>query len=139
LEVVKRISFITFGKAKKVAESSYVNSESKSFNLLNAVLKLLSDPHVRREVGRFIGKIKLFTEMLTEYFRGNYREVPMKTIILITAALIYLVSPLDAIPDFLIGIGFVDDGAVIAYVFNSLNEDIESFKNWKEGKDQGSE
>lgn len=137
--MVKRISFTTFGKARKEAEANYVGSESKSFNLLSAVLKLLSDPRVKREVGRFFGRIKLFTEMLTEYFRGNYREVPMKTIILITAALIYLVSPLDAIPDFLIGIGFVDDGAVIAYVFNSLNEDIESFKNWKEGKDQDPE
>ena len=137
--MVKRISFITFGKAKKVAESSYVNSQSKSFNLLNAVLKLLSDPRVRREVGRFFGKIKLFIEMVKEYFRGNYREVPVKTIILITAALIYLVSPADAIPDFIIGIGFVDDGAVIAYVFSSLSEDIESFKSWKEEKDKGPE
>jgi len=137
--VVIRKGFITFGKAKKVAESSYVNSESKSFNLLNAVLKLLSDPRVRREVGRFFGKIKLFIEMVKEYFRGNYREIPVKTIILITAALIYFVSPADAIPDFIIGIGFVDDGAVIAYVFNSLTEDIESFKSWKEEKDRDSQ
>ncbi|WP_289059776.1 DUF1232 domain-containing protein [uncultured Mesotoga sp.] len=63
----------------------------------------------------------------------------MKTIILITAALIYFVSPVDAIPDFLIGIGFVDDGAVIAYVFSALNEDIESFKTWKEEKDRTSQ
>ncbi|WP_333641757.1 YkvA family protein [Mesotoga prima] len=137
--MVIRKGFITFGKAKKVAESSYVNSESKSFNLLNAVLKLLSDPRVRREVGRFFGKIKLFIEMVKEYFQGNYREIPVKTIILITAALIYFVSPVDAIPDFLIGIGFVDDGAVIAYVFSALNEDIESFKTWKEEKDRTSQ
>ena len=137
--MVIRKGFITFGKAKKVAESSYVNSESKSFNLLNAVLKLLSDPRARREVGRFFGKIKLFIEMVKEYFQGNYREIPVKTIILITAALIYFVSPVDAIPDFLIGIGFVDDGAVIAYVFSALNEDIESFKTWKEEKDRTSQ
>ena len=137
--MVIRKGFITFGKAKKVAESSYVNSESKSFNLLNAVLKLLSDPRARREVGRFFGKIKLFIEMVKEYFQGNYREIPVKTIILITAALIYFVSPADAIPDFIIGIGFVDDGAVIAYVFNSLTEDIESFKSWKEEKDRDSQ
>jgi len=137
--VVIRKGFITFGKAKKEAENVYVNSQSKSFNLLNAVLKLLSDPRVRREVGRFFGKIALFIEMIREYFRGNYREIPVKTIILITAALIYFVSPADVIPDFLIGIGFVDDGAVIAYVFNSLNEDIESFKTWKEEKDRDSQ
>jgi uncharacterized membrane protein YkvA (DUF1232 family) len=102
-------------------------------------LKLLSDPRVRREVGRFFGKIKLFIEMVKEYFQGNYREIPVKTIILITAALIYFVSPADAIPDFLIGIGYVDDISVIAYVFRALNEDIESFKTWKEEKDRNSQ
>jgi len=130
---------MSFGKAKKEAENVYVNSRSKSFNLLSAVLKLLSDPRVRREVGRFFGKIKLFIEMIREYFRGNYREIPVKTIILITATLIYFVSPVDTIPDFLIGIGFVDDISVIGYVFSALNEDIESFKTWKEGKDKGPE
>jgi uncharacterized membrane protein YkvA (DUF1232 family) len=129
---------MSFGKAKKEAENVYVNSQSKSFNLLNAVLKLLSDPRVRREVGRFFGKIKLFIEMIKSIFEAIIGD-SSENIILITAALIYLVSPADAIPDFIVGIGFVDDGAVIAYVFNSLSEDIESFKNWKEGKDQGSE
>ncbi len=126
---------MTFQKAKKEAESDYVSSQSKSFNLLSTVLKLLSDPRVRREVGGFFGKITLFIEMVKEYFQGNYREIPVKTITSIIAALIYLASPVDAIPDFIVVIGFVDDISVIAYVFRALNEDIESFKNWKEGKE----
>ena len=126
---------MTFQKAKKEAESDYVSSESKSFNLLSTVLKLLSDPRVRREVGGFFGKVMLFIEMIREYFRGNYTELPLKTITLIIAAVIYLVSPVDAIPDFIIGIGFVDDGAVVAYVFNSLSKDIDRFKTWKEGEE----
>ncbi len=126
---------MTFQKAKKEAESDYVSSQSKSFNLLSTVLKLLSDPRVRREVGGFFGKVMLFIEMIREYFRGNYTELPLKTITLIIAAVIYLVSPVDAIPDFIIGIGFVDDGAVVAYVFNSLSKDIDRFKTWKEGEE----
>jgi len=133
--VVKKKKIMTFQKAKKEAESDYVSSQSKSFNLLSTVLKLLSDPRVRREVGGFFGKITLFIEMVKEYFQGNYREIPVKTITSIIAALIYLASPVDAIPDFIVVIGFVDDISVIAYVFRALNEDIESFKNWKEGKE----
>lgn len=133
--MVKKKKIMTFQKAKKEAESDYVSSESKSFNLLSTVLKLLSDPRVRREVGGFFGKITLFIEMVKEYFQGNYREIPVKTITSIIAALIYLASPVDAIPDFIVVIGFVDDISVIAYVFRALNEDIESFKNWKEGKE----
>ncbi len=126
---------MTFQKAKKEAENVYVNSQSKSFNLLSTVSKLLSDPRVRRDVGGFFGNISLFIEMVKEYFQGNYREIPVKTITSIIAALIYLASPVDAIPDFIVVIGFVDDISVIAYVFRALNEDIESFKNWKEGKE----
>jgi len=133
--VVKKKKIMTFQKAKKEAESDYVSSQSKSFNLLSTVSKLLSDPRVRREVGGFFGKITLFIEMVKEYFQGNYREIPVKTITSIIAALIYLASPVDAIPDFIVVIGFVDDISVIAYVFRALNEDIESFKNWKEGKE----
>ena len=133
--MVKKKKVMTFQKAKKEAESDYVSSESKSFNLLSTVLKLLSDPRVRREVGGFFGKVMLFIEMIREYFRGNYTELPLKTITLIIAAVIYLVSPVDAIPDFIIGIGFVDDGAVVAYVFNSLSKDIDRFKTWKEGEE----
>ncbi|HRX66102.1 YkvA family protein [Mesotoga sp.] len=133
--MVKKKKIMTFQKAKKEAESDYVSSQSKSFNLLSTVLKLLSDPRVRREVGGFFGKITLFIEMVKEYFQGNYREIPVKTITSIIAALIYLASPVDAIPDFIVVIGFVDDISVIAYVFRALNEDIESFKNWKEGKE----
>jgi len=133
--VVKKKKIMTFQKAKKEAESDYVSSQSKSFNLLSTVLKLLSDPRVRREVGGFFGKITLFIEMVKEYSQGNYREIPVKTITSIIAALIYLASPVDAIPDFIVVIGFVDDISVIAYVFRALNEDIESFKNWKEGKE----
>jgi len=137
--VVKKKKIMTFQKAKKEAESDYVSSQSKSFNLLSTVSKLLSDPRVRREVGGFFGKITLFIEMVKEYFQGNYREIPVKTITSIIAALIYLASPVDAIPDFIVVIGFVDDISVIAYVFRALNEDIESFKNWKEGKDRDSQ
>ncbi|WP_213923124.1 YkvA family protein [Mesotoga prima] len=133
--MVKKKKIMTFQKAKKEAESDYVSSQSKSFNLLSTVSKLLSDPRVRREVGGFFGKITLFIEMVKEYFQGNYREIPVKTITSIIAALIYLASPVDAIPDFIVVIGFVDDISVIAYVFRALNEDIESFKNWKEGKE----
>ena len=137
--MVKKKKIMTFQKAKKEAESDYVSSQSKSFNLLSTVSKLLSDPRVRREVGGFFGKITLFIEMVKEYFQGNYREIPVKTITSIIAALIYLASPVDAIPDFIVVIGFVDDISVIAYVFRALNEDIESFKTWKEEKDRDSQ
>ena len=50
---------------------------------------------------------------------------------MITAALIYLVNPNDAVPDYLPGVGYLDDAAVMNFVFVSVKEDVEKYKEWK--------
>ena len=61
----------------------------------------------------------------------EYLDTPWQTIVLITAALIYFVSPFDAIPDFLPFIGFIDDAAIISAVFASISKDVEKFIAWE--------
>ncbi|HWQ41187.1 MAG TPA: YkvA family protein, partial [Desulfosporosinus sp.] len=61
----------------------------------------------------------------------EYREVPWQTLVLITAGLIYLVSPVDAIPDFMPLIGFSDDFAVLSAVIISVGRDLEKFLAWE--------
>ena len=36
------------------------------------------------------------------------------------SALGYLISPIDMIPDTLIGVGFADDAVIISYIFNKI-------------------
>ena len=64
----------------------------------------------------------------------EYLDTPWKTIVLITAALIYFVSPFDAIADFIPFIGYVDDAAIISAVFASISRDVEKFIAWEAGK-----
>ena len=66
----------------------------------------------------------------------EYLDTPWQTIILITAALIYFVSPFDAIADFIPIIGFVDDAAVISVVFASISRDVEKFIVWETTKSE---
>ena len=40
--------------------------------------------------------------------------------------------PLDGVPDFLFGWGFIDDAAVISYVIAQLSTELESFKQWRD-------
>lgn len=47
-------------------------------------------------------------------------EISKKTKTMIAAALVYLISPLDAIPDFLAPFGFTDDATVIAALLGTL-------------------
>ena len=50
----------------------------------------------------------------------SFKEIDIKDKTLVLSALGYLISPVDMIPDPLIGIGFVDDIAVISYIFNKV-------------------
>ena len=66
----------------------------------------------------------------------EYLDTPWQTIVLITAALIYFVSPFDAIADFIPIIGFVDDAAVISVVLASISKDVEKFIAWETTKSE---
>ncbi len=48
-------------------------------------------------------------------------KVPLKTRILIMAALGYLVLPADLVPDFIPVLGFTDDVAFLTYAFNQTS------------------
>ena len=75
----------------------------------------------------FIEDMKLLFEMITD---KNY-PVSAKTYAIIAGALAYVVLPFDVIPDFLPGVGFIDDAFIITMVVNQLKEEIENYKRYK--------
>lgn len=74
---------------------------------------------------------KTFGRMVSAYRSGRYNEIPQTKIILILAALVYFVSPIDLIPDFIPVFGLIDDLGVLVWVFNTLKHEIEKFKAWE--------
>lgn len=81
-------------------------------------------------ISKFIEDIKLMLDLVKCYTKGTYREVPFGSIIAIVGAIIYFVSPIDLIPDFLPG-GYIDDGMVIALALKQVGADLEAFKEWR--------
>jgi uncharacterized membrane protein YkvA (DUF1232 family) len=49
-------------------------------------------------------------------------------------ALLYVFSPIDAIPDFIPGLGIVDDAAVVAALLDCIHADPQRYKDWKNRK-----
>jgi len=72
--------------------------------------------------------IELLFSMLKDYKSKKYTEVPIKTIFSVTAALLYLFSPIDAIPDFIPVIWFIDDGAILALCLKSIENDLKEYE-----------
>ncbi len=105
-------------KDKEKAEAK-VDEAYKKLDKINSgpVTKLFED-------------IKLMLDLLKCYIKGTYREVPFGSILAILGAIIYFVSPIDLIPDFLPG-GYVDDAFIIGLAIKQVHADLEAFKEWK--------
>lgn len=81
-----------------------------------------------------LDKITTLSRMVKCYFSGEYKIIPWRSIAKIIAVLLYFISPIDVIPDFLPFIGLTDDLALIVWLFSSLKEDFENFEAWEQGK-----
>lgn len=89
-----------------------------------------------KNVNANAAKEKFFVlgRLIKAYALGQYREVPWKTILLIVAAVIYFVNPLDLVPDIIPLTGLTDDFAVLIWVYNSVSNEIEKFLEWEKNK-----
>ncbi len=77
------------------------------------------------------GTLMAFVRLLRAYVRGDYRNVPSKSLVLIIAAVLYFVMPIDVIPDFIFGLGYMDDAAVLAWVFSMVRKVVDDFTAWE--------
>ncbi|WP_409294587.1 YkvA family protein [Peribacillus sp. SCS-26] len=76
-------------------------------------------------------RLQLLMEMAKAWAAGDYRRIPYRSLIIILIGIIYFVSPLDFIPDFLLGFGLMDDIAVLGFVLSQLDYDIKQYLEWK--------
>lgn len=76
-------------------------------------------------------QFELLFSLIKDYFNGTYKEVPKKSVIAIVAGLLYFLSPMDMIPDFLLGFGLIDDVFIIGLVIKQVTRDLTKYKDWK--------
>ena len=71
--------------------------------------------------------------MLKDFFSGKYKNIPIGTIATIFGTLLYVLSPIDLIPDFLPG-GFLDDVRILIACLNFTKFDIDEYKKSKDAE-----
>ena len=77
------------------------------------------------------GSLMAMLRMMKAYFKGDYREIPWETMALIVVAVVYFVSPIDLIPDFIPIAGYIDDAFVISLVVASAQSEMDDFEEWE--------
>ena len=122
LKVLKKLN----PKAKEIAK----NEQKRETLFAKAINKI---PRLKKGgvITNTIESFKWLIKMLKAYFKGEYKEINFESILIILAAVIYFVNPLDFLPDILPG-GVIDDAAVLTFAIKTVSSDIERFKQWKQ-------
>ena len=84
------------------------------------------------KAGEYLGDIAVMCSMIRAYARKQYTDIPKATIFISIAVIIYVVNPIDLIPDFALPAGLLDDAAAIALVLNMIHSDLNKYKKWQE-------
>ena len=81
---------------------------------------------------RLFQDFKLLIPLIKDYWKGTYRDGSVKSIVIFAAALTYIISPIDLIPDYIIGFGQIDDAVILGLSLYFLEKDLRKYKEWKD-------
>ena len=121
----------SYGKSK-VKAAHYIQSKDKLAGLIDkASIKATGKKGKLKDV--WISLMSL-VRLVRAYANGSYRQISAQALLTIVAALVYFVSPIDLIPDFILGLGLIDDAAVLAWTIKACAADLASFIAWENGR-----
>lgn len=112
-------------RAKKVSEEDV---EKLTTTLKEKVkdLKVLEDG--LHWIGTLIGRAKLLFAMV----RDKEFHIDTTSKVLVIAGLLYFVVPTDMMPDFIPGIGYIDDAFVLGTLWNLVAKELDRYVDYLE-------
>lgn len=104
-------------KAKKIFEGMLKNASIQNISEIGDKLSSMKK-----------GKIaEIWDKVMELWTFAKDPHAPWAGKAIAIAALVYLITPVDAIPDWIFGLGLVDDASVIAYAIKKLNSDFKEY------------
>lgn len=88
-------------------------------------------------IGDWLADLPAVISLIRSYTRKEYTEVPVSSIVAGLAAILYVVSPVDLIPDVIPVAGMLDDAAVFVTCWKMIHDDVDKYQEWR--KLQGKE
>jgi uncharacterized membrane protein YkvA (DUF1232 family) len=75
--------------------------------------------------------MKNLVRLFRAWINGRYRIVPWRTIVIFAVTVLYAITPVDLIPDYIPFIGIIDDVAMLGFLWQSLSRDVKRFLEWE--------
>ncbi|GAA1554513.1 hypothetical protein GCM10009678_41900 [Actinomadura kijaniata] len=82
-------------------------------------------------------RVRAVPRMVRGVLRGDYKGMSYGTLGLLALALVYIVSPIDAVPEVLPVVGVLDDTGVALWVLTMLVRSAGDFVVWERGGHPG--
>lgn len=120
-------------KESEEQAEEYAKHPSRLNSLIdNAKEKLKHLDDNRHNLKNIVRYVTVFGRMLRDYAGGHYPRLPWKSLLTIIASILYFINPFDIIPDFIPGIGLIDDITLLAWVYKNIEHDVEDYLDWEE-------
>jgi uncharacterized membrane protein YkvA (DUF1232 family) len=69
--------------------------------------------------------------LVRSYITGEYRQIETSTIVSGLGVLLYVLSPIDLVPDFIPVLGFLDDLSLVSWFVGKFHAEITRFREWE--------
>lgn len=104
----------------------------KVVTVLNEVTTKLADEKRKDNKFQQLFDVALtMVRLVRRYANGDYRQISTATIVSGLAVLLYVLSPVDLIPDFIPVVGFLDDLSLISWFVGKFQGEIIKFREWE--------
>lgn len=111
--------------------TNLANNPEQLKEKLNLSLEKLNKISVSKAIGKYVDDLRVLIRLIRAWISGDYKDVSYQTIIWVIIGVIYFLNPADMIPDLIVGLGFLDDLAVLKWIFKNFKKDIDKFKEWE--------
>lgn len=125
-------------KSSKEIDEDYIDENVKNIKDEDIDRVFDNETAIKQKLKHLVKlKDRVFTlfQMLKDYRSKKYTETPWLSIAAIGFALLYVLNPLDLVPDFIPFVGYLDDASVLALTLKMVGNDVESYLLWKEKQD----
>lgn len=80
-------------------------------------------------LGEMTDDFRLMISMVEDVISGRY-EISILDLTVFIGAIIYVISPLDGIPDFIPILGLIDDIAVVSFVISQYSQILQKYREF---------
>ena len=112
----------------KEKAKAFLDDDEKMENLFQEFEKKL---RLIPKIGKRASDVAVLLSMLRAYIKKQYTDVSIATILATVAGLIYVVNPMDIVPEYILGVGVLDDAAIVGIILQAMHMDLNKYKKWQ--------